>query len=397
MSREHPANCGQGDRWNGSNGPAEAGPHGFPSFAPRSDAVPIGDEFFPRPGPHASAWRVVGFAAAFLALITVASLATRGRGSDAAGLLPYDVRGTWQGSATCEIATGGGAPYAAEYTARLRIDGDYRVAEMEWTQGSFLLERSSVRWTAPAGLEYVACYRRSLAEPFLEPPRGAYNRVTLDDGLLSVEAVHPGSPSLPRLRFALPLSRSQRGDPWPDGSLYPGKERGTVEAVVAGRLLKLGRLEFAPGETELELPRGAAALAFRQGAQGERPWPAGEPPQPARPCDGLRLERLAVHDLPALSVSVGPLRACVETRAEPGGRRIPLGDGNGDGRYEDWVELLPDARVTVEVQSPEIWSACVVFHPDGRGVVRIPERGLEIPIERMEPGPAEEMGAAALF
>ncbi|MDM7915851.1 MAG: hypothetical protein QUU85_11415, partial [Candidatus Eisenbacteria bacterium] len=60
------------------------------SAATPSGPPPVGDEFFPQAAPAASVWRIIGFIAALLALVGVVSIATRGRGADSAGILPYD-------------------------------------------------------------------------------------------------------------------------------------------------------------------------------------------------------------------------------------------------------------------------------------------------------------------
>jgi hypothetical protein len=325
--------------------------------------------------------RYLGLAAAFLLLVGMIGISVHERRVDAGGAAgPSPLSGVYEGSATREIPLSGGGPYGAEYSARFTVGEDGRVSQITWTDGSNLLDQATVSWSPSARVEYTLLVRDDYTRSFEDPPRGEYNRLTRDGSSYRVVAVHPGSADLRRFEYAgqIPLGVGVK-ETVTTGLFRASKtETGASEADIHAGLPKMGRVEAALGEVTCELAESAANRALQPYLLGEKALPDGSPVDLGKPIDGVDIERVMVPRWPG--------RLWVDFH----GVRVRTGSGMLDAKHRQISERLPQvemsdtSRIILDFFDSIGWEARVVCLPDGRTVVRIPARNIEIPVERVE-------------
>lgn len=331
--------------------------------------------------------RYLGLAAAFLLLISVVALSTRERAGGPGRETGLDqFAGVYEGSTTREIPLNSGSPYVAEYDTRFTVEQDGRISEITWTDGSFLLDRATASWSAPAQAEYTVVVREDYTLSFEDPPRGEYSRITRDGSLFRVEAVHPRSADLQRFEYSgeVPPEMAAK-ETVTDGSLRPSKqENGAFETIIHPGLPRMGRREVELDRVRFELAESAANRALQPYLTGGKSLPDGKSIDLGEPVDGVDIEGVMVPRWPGrLWVSFYGVRVNVGSGTLDAGRR----------RTTDrlpTVELGENCRIALDFFDPIGWEIRVVFLPDGRAVVRIPARNIEIPVTKVE-----EVAAAA--
>jgi hypothetical protein len=325
--------------------------------------------------------RYFGLAMALLLLVGMVGISAHERrlgARGAAGAGPPS--GIYEGSATREIPLSSGGPYEAEYSARFTVSEGGRVSQITWTDGSNLLDQATVSWSPPARVEYTILMREDYTRSFEDPPRGEYSRFTRDGSSYRVEAVHPRSAFLRRFEYTgeIPLGVGAK-ETVTTGLFRASKtESGASEAAIHPGLPKMGRVEVASSEVKCELAEGAANQALQPYLLGEKSLPDGSPVDLGKPIDGVDIERVMVPGWP------GRLWANFY------GVRVRAGSGVLDAEHRQISERLPQvemsdtSRIVLDFFDSIGWEARVVFLPDGRAVVRIPARNIEIPVTRVE-------------
>jgi hypothetical protein len=288
--------------------------------------------------------------------------------------------GVYEGSTTRAIALSNGRTYQAEYQARFEIDEDARISELTWTDSSNLLDRATVSWSAPARVEYTIVVREDYTRDFEDPPDGEYSRFVRDGASFRLEAIHPHSADLRRFEYAGEVPpRVSAKEAVIDGVLHPSKtERGTAEAVIHPGLPKIGRVEAALDSVVCELAESAAnrvleTLLRKGGASPDTNLAGTE-----EPGNRVTLERVMVPRWPGrLWIDFHNVRVRAASRTY-------------DSRRRQMVESLPraeldeDSRIVLDFFDPIGWKAGVLFLADGRAVVRVPARNIEIPMTKLE-------------
>jgi predicted RNA-binding Zn-ribbon protein involved in translation (DUF1610 family) len=331
--------------------------------------------------------RYFGLAAAFLLLVGMVAISAHERRGNApfastaggaAGPSPF--AGVYEGSATREIPLSSGRPYEAEYLVRFAVREDGQVSRITWTDGSNLLDQATVSWSPPARIEYTILVREDYTRSFEDPPRGEYNRFTRDGSSFRIEAVHPHGADLRRFAYAgeIPLAVAAK-ETVTTGLLRASKtEIGASEVVIHSGLPKMGRVEVESGEVTCEFTESAANRALLPYLQGGKPLPDGNPVDIEKPIDGVDIERVMVPRWPGrLWVSFYGVRVRAASRALDAERRQMI-------ERLPQVEVSENSRIVLDFFDPIGWEVRVVFLPDGRAVVRIPARNIEIPVEKVE-------------
>jgi hypothetical protein len=325
--------------------------------------------------------RYLGLAAAFLLLIGVIALSVHERGGRAGGATgPSPFAGVYEGSATREIPLASGQAYQVEYLASFTLGEDGRVSQITWTDGSNLLDQATVSWSPPTQVEYTLLVREDYTRSFEDPPRGEYNRFTRDGSSYRVEAVHPHGADLRRFEYAgeIPLAVAAK-ETRTTGLLRASRtETGASEAVIHPGLPSMGRVEVPSDDVKFEFTESAANRALQPYLQGGKSLPDGSPVDVERPIDGVDIERVMVPRWPGrLWVN------CYGVRV-----RAASGTLDADRRQKTerrpQIEVNDGSRIILDVFDPIGWEARVVFFPDGRAVVRIPARNIEIPVAKVE-------------
>jgi hypothetical protein len=342
-----------------------------PSSGSGGGAVPSTSADLPdAPAPEDSTpWlRYMGLAAAFLLLVGVIAISARERrGGAASG--PRPIAGVYEGSTTREIPLTDGRPYQAEYAASFTVGEDGRVSQITWTDSNYLLDRATVSWTTPGQVEYTLVLRDDYTRAFEDPPRGAYDRFSRDGGSYRIEAAHPNGADLRRFEYTgeIPLTVAAK-ELVTTGVFGPSRaDPGGSEAVIRPGLPKMGQVEADSGEVLCEFAESAASRALQPYLHGGKLLPGGGVIDLDKPIDGVDIERVMVPRWPGrlwVAFYGVRIRAASDRPAE-----IELGDG---------------VRIVLDFLDPIGWEARVVFLPDGRAVVRIPARNLEIPVAKVE-------------
>jgi hypothetical protein len=355
-----------------------------PSFGPGDRAVPeaLGDLPDPPIPEGPTPWlRYLGLAAAFLLLIGVVAISAHERQGDGGRAAdPASLAGVYEGSTTREIPLTSGQPYQAEYRARFTVGGDGRVNQITWTDGSQLLDQTTVSWSPPARVEHTMLVRDDYTRSFEDPPRGEYNRFTRDGSSFRVEAVHPHSADLRRFEYAGEISLAVAAkETVTTGLLRASRtETGAFEAVIRSGLPNMGRVEVEPGEVKYELAESVANRALQPYLQGGNSLSDGSRVDPERPIDGVDIERVMVPRWPGrlwvnfYRVQVRAASRTFDTERRQVIERLPR------------VDVSESSRMVLDFCDPIGWEVRVVFLPDGRAVVRIPARNIEIPVTKVE-------------
>jgi hypothetical protein len=359
----------------GSNPEAPPAPGG--PAAVTGQEVPVGVSAPTAPTP----WlRYLGLAAAFMLLVGVIALSTREhRGDPGKDTGPAGFAGVYEGSATREIPLNSGRPYEAAYDARFTVGQDGRITEIAWTDGSYLLDRATVSWSAPAQTEYTIVIREDYTLSFEDPPRGEYSRFTRDGSSFRAEAVHPRSADLQRFEYSgeVPPEVAAR-ETVTDGLLRPSKqEKGAYQAVIHPGLPRMGRRDVAPGDVTCGLAESAANRALQPYLAGVKSLPGGAAIDLEASVDGVDIENVMVPRWPGrLWVSL------YGVRVNPASGTLDDGSRGAEGRRPR-VELGDSCRIALDFFDPIGWEIRVVFLPDGRIVARIPARNIEIPVTKV--------------
>lgn len=357
--------------------PAEAGLPGLTERSADPSRPPVESPIEPR-----SYWRLAGLIVAGLLVILVVAVAARGGlRSSSWSDVPYDIRGTWSGVAVERVALRDRPPYEARFIARFTVDENYQLSEIEWTACHNLLKQETVYWRWPRTVSFTSQRREGASAPFLVPPQGSYTQLLFDDGELTVDSRQVGGAALERLEATFPVSTPSTSVFWTNGVFSRLKKEEAIEAVARGGFATFGPIELDPADVVMSFPPSAAADAFRPYLRGSKTWPEGMSDDPMQPSEGLELDGAEVLDAPGLTFSIQPVRALFANR--DGGRRA-------GGQAVDWVELMPESRISARLTQAKSWAAHVVFYRDGRAMVRLPHRDLEIPVEREGEAPVAE-------